>query len=109
MTMIRCSECGRAISDKAASCVGCGAPIPQSKFENSFFVAEPEPDKSTPLTPRQLQRRAVLASLTFIAGMIASGEVDRHGGNRIAATIAALVLIAGLCWLVVAIVRVYRA
>ena len=27
MAMIKCSECGRDISDKALSCVGCGAPI----------------------------------------------------------------------------------
>ena len=28
MAMIKCSECGKDISDKAAACVGCGAPIP---------------------------------------------------------------------------------
>lgn len=27
MTMIKCSECGKDISDKAAACVSCGAPI----------------------------------------------------------------------------------
>lgn len=27
MAMIKCSECGKDISDKAAACVGCGAPI----------------------------------------------------------------------------------
>lgn len=27
MSMIKCSECGKDISDKAAACVGCGAPI----------------------------------------------------------------------------------
>lgn len=27
MALIKCKECGREISDKAAACVGCGAPI----------------------------------------------------------------------------------
>ena len=27
MAMIKCAECGKAISDKASSCVGCGAPV----------------------------------------------------------------------------------
>jgi len=27
MALIACSECGRAVSDKAAVCIGCGAPL----------------------------------------------------------------------------------
>lgn len=27
MALIKCSECGKEISDKAAACIGCGAPI----------------------------------------------------------------------------------
>lgn len=27
MALIKCSECGREISDKAAACPGCGAPV----------------------------------------------------------------------------------
>lgn len=27
MALIKCTECGREVSDKAASCPGCGAPI----------------------------------------------------------------------------------
>jgi TM2 domain-containing membrane protein YozV len=27
MALIECNECGRQVSDKAASCPGCGAPI----------------------------------------------------------------------------------
>lgn len=27
MSLIKCSECGREISDKAASCPGCGSPV----------------------------------------------------------------------------------
>ncbi|GAO21879.1 hypothetical protein ALISP_1699 [Alicycliphilus sp. B1] len=27
MALIKCSECGKEISDKAATCIGCGAPV----------------------------------------------------------------------------------
>lgn len=27
MTMIKCSECGKDVSDKATTCISCGAPI----------------------------------------------------------------------------------
>jgi hypothetical protein len=30
MALIECSECRRQVSDKAASCPGCGAPIAQT-------------------------------------------------------------------------------
>ena len=30
MALITCSECGKEISDKAITCIGCGAPIEQS-------------------------------------------------------------------------------
>jgi zinc-ribbon domain len=27
MALVKCLECGREVSDKAAACSGCGAPI----------------------------------------------------------------------------------
>ncbi|WP_051937883.1 tetratricopeptide repeat protein [Ferriphaselus sp. R-1] len=42
MAMIKCDECGKDISDKAAACVGCGAPITKqiSEFEMLQKAAE---------------------------------------------------------------------
>ena len=31
MSLIKCSECGREISDKATACIHCGCPISASK------------------------------------------------------------------------------
>jgi len=48
MAMIRCGECGKEVSDKAASCPNCGAPVdPETAiaapsklaFEDGHFVA----------------------------------------------------------------------
>lgn len=33
MALISCSECGREISDKAAACPGCGAPVSPAQVE----------------------------------------------------------------------------
>lgn len=38
MALIKCAECGKEISDKAAACVGCGAPI----------NIAPQPNQSSP-------------------------------------------------------------
>lgn len=100
MALIRCSECGRAVSDQAAACIGCGAPLPSST--NSAFTIAPLRSKSPALTRVQLRWRMLLAALTFIGGLLLTMHVDRQGGNRITATLAALLVISGLCWLIVA-------
>lgn len=40
MAMIKCSECGKDISDKAPSCVGCGAPTAVAANQDKHFEAE---------------------------------------------------------------------
>lgn len=36
MSLIKCVECGKDISDKAICCIGCGAPVQDSNYRNSF-------------------------------------------------------------------------
>jgi hypothetical protein len=96
------------ISDQALACVGCGAPI-TSGIESSGLALVPQRSKAPPLTRSQLRWRAALASATFLVGVVASGYVDRPGGNRVAATVAALILVSGLCWLIVAILQNWMA
>ena len=33
MALIKCSECGKEISDKAAACVHCGCPVPKLNMD----------------------------------------------------------------------------
>ena len=40
MALIHCSECGREISDRAASCPGCGAPVGASTVSESTAVVQ---------------------------------------------------------------------
>jgi predicted transporter len=101
MALIQCSECGRSVSDKAKACVGCGAPIDWGA--NALFASAPQPSKAPALTRRALRWRALLASVTFIVGLTATIEV--RGGNQTVTTLATLLLIVGLCWLIVAILQ----
>jgi hypothetical protein len=105
MALIKCSECGRLISDRADQCVGCGAPVTRPARTDLPFNLVPEQTVTPPLTKSQLRRRMHLAGITFIVGMLAAAYTTAHPGNKIIATIAALVLTCGLCWLVVSIIQ----
>jgi hypothetical protein len=105
MAIIKCSECGRAVSDRAAACIGCGAPIATPPSPSAFNLV-PKPSITPPLTPGQLRWRLALATLTLVLGVIAADAVSRWPrGGRLAATMAALLVIGGLCWFIVAIVQ----
>ena len=107
MTMIRCSECGRSISDRAPACVGCGAPI--CAAQDTGIAIAPTHDDGPPLSRRQLYWRVALAALTLVLGVIAVGHVDHAGGNKIVTTLATLLLISGLCWTIAAVVQYVMA
>ena len=36
MSLIKCSECGKEISDKAKVCPNCGAPIKEGEFHKEL-------------------------------------------------------------------------
>jgi hypothetical protein len=102
MAIIKCSECGRAVSDRAPACIGCGAPLGAP----SDFNLVPKPSVTPPLTPAQLRWRLALASLTLVVGVIAADAVSHWpGGGRLTATLAALLVVVGLCWFIVAILQ----
>jgi hypothetical protein len=109
MAIIKCSECGRAVSDRAAACIGCGAPLAPAE-SSSAFNREPARSIAPPLTPSQLRWRLGLSSLTLVLGVIAADAVARHpGGGRVAATLAALLVVTGLCWFIVDILQNVQA
>jgi hypothetical protein len=109
MAIIKCSECGRAISDRAATCVGCGAPLAASE-PASAFLREPAYIHSAPLSPAQLRWRLALSTLTLVLGVIAADAAARHApGSPPVKTLSALLLIVGLCWFIVALVQSVQA
>ena len=102
MAMVQCSECGRAISERASHCVGCGAPTARLSGMDWLPARSSSPD----LSPRQLWLRGTLAAAMLVGGAIWAGAIDHHpGAGRVRATLAALLLITGLCWLVVTLLQ----
>src|SRR5579863_4760405 len=109
MAIITCSECGRAVSDKAAACIGCGAPLTADE-RNAAFRRAPVQTAAAPLTPAQLRWRLALAAMTLVLGMIVADAVARRPGlPQLAKTLSALLVIVGLVWFIVAMVQNVQA
>jgi len=47
MAMIKCSDCGKDISEKAIACVSCGCPIAQESENNSSVETQPAKSENT--------------------------------------------------------------
>jgi hypothetical protein len=102
MALIACSECGRAVSDKAAVCIGCGAPLitPSSSID-----LVPRRSIVPPLAREQIKRRALLSLSILSLGLIWAGFLDHRPRSHLASFMAALLIIVGLCWLMVLLVH----
>ncbi len=101
MALIACSECGRAVSDKAVACIGCGAPLTTS----SPIDLVAKRSKARPPTREQIKRGALLSLSMFALGLIWAIFLDHRPGNRLASFMAALLIIGGICWFMVVLVH----
>lgn len=74
MTLIRCVECGREISNLAEACPGCGAPVSLATSESDSPIAtEPHVTSSRPERPTRTAsppKQDVLARVLGIAGIV---------------------------------------
>ena len=72
MALIKCSECGHEVSDKASACVHCGAPLTESK---------PQPTSTEtfkfPWSSVLLAIGAVLLVM-FVAGAFSTPKPELH-------------------------------
>jgi RNA polymerase subunit RPABC4/transcription elongation factor Spt4 len=102
MALIACSECGRAVSDKATVCIGCGAPLATTSSSIDLVA---KPSKAPPPTREQIKRRALMALSMLAFGVIWTGFQEHRPGSRLLAFVAALLIIIGLCWLIVTLIH----
>lgn len=63
MALINCSECGESISDKAAACPKCGAPI-------TTYATSDDTPVTTQLTGKRLKIYVAASYLLMIIGAI---------------------------------------
>lgn len=82
MALTKCSECGREVSDKAAACLGCGAPIAPERGISLDSSAHAS-------VTRTGAKWEGLGFILIIAGMLAAmasdGIVGTVGGVSVAA------------------------
>jgi len=103
MALINCSECKKEVSDKAASCPHCGAPIfiaRESKAAGALLTTVQE-------TSKKLKAHKVIASLMFWFG-IGWVIVDTNAIVRPGESIAAPAMTSiGLLWYIVTRFRIW--
>ena len=105
MALIKCSECGRTVSDKAKFCVGCGAPLEQHTEVSQKPVRQSGPAPSR----KQLLVRTGLCAAVFALGIAWSGTLKQPADAGPAAIAAALLVIVGLCGIIVSAVQWYTS
>ena len=71
MALIKCSECGKEVSDKAKTCVNCGNPIKvESKENDNKNVIENKPNEK-----KVYNIYAILALVFLVVGLCCSGII----------------------------------
>jgi hypothetical protein len=84
MSLIPCAECGRQVSDKAASCPQCGAPILTGKTEATV---------TTQLTSRKFKLHQIGAVAALVVGFVIMIVADTNGARGFGAAMAAAGLV----------------
>lgn len=109
MALIKCSECGREVSDKAESCPQCGAPI-ASALEAEAAGAKL---RTIQQTSKKLKTHIVIAAILFWGGLIwillgmRSATSAGVPPSRVISVVASLMMLAGLVWYLVTKLRIW--
>ncbi len=74
MSLIKCEECGREISDRAAACPGCGAPV--SSAESRQKLAEKPPKIAEVYYVLVSEKEQGPYSIEQLAGLLERGEIN---------------------------------
>lgn len=94
MALIKCSECGKEISDKAASCPHCGCPVSKitdiqcnttTSFEQSIYENDPKAakKKNKPLPFIIIGGIIMIAIIAILIASLAGGEKGNIASNGI--------------------------
>ncbi|MCL4400099.1 zinc-ribbon domain-containing protein [Patescibacteria group bacterium] len=106
MALMKCSECGKDISDKAAACPYCGNPINGAIKSQVQVSADPnQPLKIEPeLTSKKWKKVKIIGWIVFVGGLFIM-----TGGNETAFGAGISVSFIGVVILVIAYIGAWYA
>lgn len=108
MALIQCSECSSQVSDKAAVCPKCGAPISDAPAAR----ATGSPVTTTQQTSKRLKGHQLIAFGLIVAGTVSmcssTASVSKGGGAvSTGAVVGVLLFLVGGIWYLVARFRTW--
>ena len=109
MALIKCSECGRQVSDKAESCPQCGAPIASALETEAAGIKL----RTIQQTSKRLKTHILISAVLFWGGlvwMIVAMRSASSGGvppSPVVTVVASLMMFTGLAWYAITKLRVW--
>lgn len=88
MTLIKCAECGKDVSDKAINCPNCGYPISPSRPAGFAPVLIEQTGKETKML-------ILLSVIIFLIGLALMGKYYSNGANDPSYKVGVLFAIGG--------------
>ena len=101
MALIKCSECGREVSDKASACLGCGAPITAAGAGTPIQTIQ----KTSKRLKAQSLMAGVLVAFSGIVVILSSFAVSEAHSPM--PTFPIILFMAGVIWYVTVKVRTW--
>ena len=78
MALIKCSECGKEISDKAIACPYCGCPIETNSAKPEVTISKDEQVEGTCTVKRRKPIVGILVVLFLAAGIVFGSKVSNN-------------------------------
>jgi uncharacterized membrane protein YvbJ len=101
MALIKCTECGNEVSDKATSCPKCGAPIADASIGTATQTIQQ--------TSKKLKAQYAIAATLFFVGLIwfIFGFVYAAQTNQSISPIPIFLVIGGAVWAIITKIRIW--
>lgn len=103
MALITCPDCGKEVSDRAAACNGCGAPLGVDAEARGSGVRSLT---TTQLTSKSLKIQSLIAVVMFLVGMVMAMATDPAEGES-GVGIASLLMVVGVLLYIVTRFRIW--
>lgn len=99
MALIACSECSKEISDKAATCPHCGAPVASGQSKRGSYYDDTPTQPATQLV-KSAKSRGIYIILGLFFGLLG---IHNFYAGRLGVGVAQLLVTCILGWFVVGI------